>query len=588
MKQADQGKSKQYYFFKSLTYLKPYKGLCAVCISSCVIAAALSVLFPVFTEKTLTAFTNHDGQALLISASLLLLFQVAHSVTNMILWGNSADKLRAKITKDMRYDAVNSIMNLSTRNFDLYGSGKLLQVVSSDTASLSSLYTSIVDVTMCLLSKITVYIYIFAANYLLGLYCLLEFVVVCWVYHFRIRARIKGQIKLKKAADKNIGFVNESIRGVRDIKNYNIQSAMLAKTDESLTALEKADSKFGSRQYQLFRMTTITKNVMTFLFIPLALLLIHYDLATFPVAFTIFIFRSDTTSVIDWVMNTWEHIKDGGIYAERIFHVIEGYHAGFEAFPTQDNFEQLAEPLDVEIKNLTFGYDEHETIFKNFNLKIEHGSKIALVGESGSGKSTLLKLLNRTYDVGRGQIFIGGQDVCDFSKATLRNTITIVPQDPYIFNFSFAENLKIINPQADEQAMIDACQKAQIHDFIMAQPEQYATVLGEGGSRLSGGQKQRLAIARAFLKDSPILIFDETTSALDNENQSKIKAAIDGIGRNKIVIIVAHRLSTIVDADKIYFLQDGQILTSGTHAELLATCPAYKRLYEQESVGQED
>lgn len=540
-------------------------------------------MFPIYTEKTLTAFTSQDGKGLLISASLLLLFQIAHSVTHMVLWGTTADKLRARITKDIRYNAVSSIMNLKTRNFDLYGSGKLLQVVSSDTASLSSLYTSIVDVTMCLLSKAAVYVYIFAANYLLGLYCLLEFVVVCWVYHFRIRTRMKDQVKLKKAVDKNIGLVNETIRGVRDVKNYQIQSAMLQKTDDSLVELAKADTKFGSKQYQLFRMTVITKNIMTFLFIPLALLLIHFDLATFPVAFTIFVFRSDATSVIDWIMNVWEHIKDGGIYAERIFNVIQGYHEGFEQFPAKDNFAKLPAQLDIEIRHLTFGYDENQTVIKDFSLQVAPGSKIAIVGESGSGKSTLLKLLNRTYDVGRGQIFIGGQDICDFSKETLRNTVTIVPQDPYIFNFSLQDNLRIINPQASQQQIVEACQKAQIHDFIMAQPAQYETVLGEGGTRLSGGQKQRLAIARAFLKDSPILIFDEATSALDNENQSNIKAAIDGIDRNKIVIIVAHRLSTIVDADTIYFLQDGQILTSGTHAALLANCPAYRRLYEQES-----
>ncbi len=581
-------KSKQYYFFKSLTYLKPYKGWGFICILSCILASALSVMFPIYTEKTLTAFTNQDGKGLLISASLLLLFQIAHSVSHMLLWGTTADKLRARVTKDIRYNAVNSIMKLRTRNFDLYGSGKLLQVVSSDTASLSSIYTSIVDVFMSLMAKVAVFVYIFAANYILGFYCIFEFAVVCWVYHFRIRTRMKDQLKLKKENDKNLGFINETIRGVRDIKNFNIQTSMMGKTDESLKSLERADYKYGSKQYQLFRVTVITKNIMAFLFIPLALLLIHYNLATFPVAFTIFVFRNDATSVIDWIMNTWEHIKDGGIYAERIFNVIEGYKEGFEQFPEKDNFESLPKQLDIEIKDLTFSYNNSEAVLKNFNLNIMHGNKIAIVGESGGGKSTILKLLNKTYDIERGKIFIGGQDLCDFSKETLRNVITIVSQDPYIFNFSILENLKIINPTASKKQIEDACKKAQIHDFIMSQPDGYDTVLGEGGTRLSGGQKQRLAIARAFLKDSPILIFDETTSALDNENQNKIKDAIDNIGRNKIVIIVAHRLSTIVDADTIYFMKGGQILTSGTHQTLLTSCQEYKRLYEHESTSQEE
>lgn len=579
-------KSKQYYFFKSLTYLKPYKGWGLICVLSCVFTAIISVMFPVYTEKTLTAFTSQNGKALLINASLLLFFQIAHSVTHMLLWGTTADKLRARVTKDIRYNAVSSIMNLKTRNFDLYGSGKLLQVVSSDTASLSSIYANTVDVLMSMLAKVSIFIYIFIANYILGFYCVLEFIIVCWVYHFRIRTRMKDQMKLKKESDKNLGFINESIRGVRDIKNYNIQTSMMDKTNESLKTLEHADAKFGSKQYQLFRMTVITKNIMAFLFIPLALLLIHYDLTSFATAFTIFVFRNDATSVIDWIMNTWEHIKDGGIYAERIFHVIEGYQEGFETFPEKDNFEKLPEKLNIKIENVTFGYSPDDTVLKDFNLDISYGSKVAIVGESGGGKSTILKLLNKTYDLNQGNIFIGGQNIRDFSKETLRNTITIVPQDPYIFNFSILENLKIINPKASKKQIEEACKKAQIHDFILSQHDGYDTILGEGGTRLSGGQKQRLAIARAFLKDSPILIFDETTSALDNENQNKIKEAIDNIGRNKIVIIVAHRLSTIVDADIIHFMKNGKILTSGTHNELLLTCKEYKRLYEHENSKQ--
>lgn len=580
-------KSKQYYFFKSLTYLKPYKGLGFLCVLSCVLAAALSVAFPIFTEKTLTAFTNQDTKALLISASLLLLFQVAHSVTHMALWGNSADKLRAKVTKDIRYNTLSSIINLRTRNFDLYGSGRLLQVVTSDTATLSGIYTNIVDVFMSMMAKVAVFVYIFAANYILGFYCLLEFAAVSLAYHFRIRTRMKDRAKLKKEHDKNTGFVNEMIRGVRDIKNYNIQDSMMDKAEECLHNLEVVDHHFGRKQYQLFRMTELTKSFMSFLYIPLALLLIHYGLATFPIAFTIYVFRSDVTGFINWAMNSWEYIKDGGFYAERIFNVIGGYHEGFEDFPEEDNFKKLPKQLDVKIANLSFAYKDN-LVLKNFSLSIGHGSKIAIVGESGSGKSTILKLLNKTYEVERGKIFIGGFDICDFSKDTLRNTITIVPQDPYIFNFSILDNLKIINPAASKKQIEAACKKAQIHDFILSLPDGYDTILGEGGTRLSGGQKQRLAIARAFLKNSPILIFDETTSALDNENQGKIKDAIDSIGKNKIVIIVAHRLSTIVDADVIYFLKDGKIKTSGTHNQLLKNCKEYKRLYNHEITKQEE
>lgn len=582
----ERGKSKQYYFFKSLSYLKPYKFYMFISVLSCVLFASITVTFPIYTEKTLTAFTSGNWQALLLNAGLLLVCQIASSIVHMVFWGTTADRLRAKITRDIRYDTVESILNLKTQNFDLNGSGRLIQVISTDTASLSGIYTSIVDVFTNLLAKIAIYVYIFAANYILGFYCIFEFVVICLVYQFRIKSRMKDQEKYKNEVDKNIGFVNETIRGSRDIKNYNINKTMLKKTSESLQAVEVTDRKFGQKQYQLWRVTVIVRNILSFLFIPLSILLIHYNLTTFETAFTIFVFRTDATSVIDWIMSTWDYVKDGGFYAERIFDIICGYKEGFEEFPEKDKFEKLPKQLNIEIKNLSFAYNEKNYILKNLDLTIPHGSKIAIVGGSGSGKSTILKLLNKTYDVERGKIFIGNQDVCDFSKNTLRDLITIVSQEPYIFNFSILENLAIINPHASKKQIESACKKAQIHNFIKSLPEGYNTKLGEGGTRLSGGQKQRLAIARAFLKDSPILIFDETTSALDNENQSRIKDAINSIGRNKTVIIVAHRLSTIEDTDIIHFLKDGKILTSGTHLQLLEKCDEYKQLYEHENSGQ--
>ena len=160
--------------------------------------------------------------------------------------------------------------------------------------------------------------------------------------------------------------------------------------------------------------------------------------------------------------------------------------------------------------------------------------------------------------------------------------VTSVSQDPYIFNFSIEDNLKIVNPKASKKQIENACKKAQIHDYIISLPEGYKTMVGESGVKLSGGQKQRLAIARAFLKDSPIIIFDEATSSLDNENQQKIKTAIDNISENKTVIVVAHRLSTILDADKIYLIKDGSIVCEGSHQELLQSSAEYRKLYRQD------
>ena len=177
----DKGKSKQYYFFKSLKFIKPYKGWAFVSVLSCLITAVISIMCPIYTEKTLTAFTSANGHDLIVNGALLLLFQLLISVIHMLLWGTSADRLKARVTKDIRYNILDSILKLKTENFDLYGSGYLIQVVSSDTTALSGIYTNMVDVFLSLLSKIAVYIYIFSANYILGFYCIFEFLVICFV-----------------------------------------------------------------------------------------------------------------------------------------------------------------------------------------------------------------------------------------------------------------------------------------------------------------------------------------------------------------------------------------------------------------------
>lgn len=582
---------KQHYFWRSLTYLKPYKGMLALCIISCILTAVLSVFSPIFTEKMVTAFTNFDSHGLLKFAALVLAVELGISIVHLIFWGNSADRLRARVTKDIRYNTMQSILRLKTRNFDLYGTGKLLEVISSDTQSLSGTYTKLIDVLLSMFAKLVLYGYMLVSNWILGVYCIVEFIIICFVYHVRISRRVKDRKILNEISDKNIGVVNETIRGVRDIRNLNIDEAMLNKTNKCLTEQENADARYGRRQYQLFRLTTIVKDILAFAYIGVVLLLIHYNLVSFPTAFTIYIIRRDAIGFVNWFMNSWEYIKDGDIFAKRIFDVMDGYEEGFEEFPEKDEFTSLADPLNIEIKNLSFSYENAaddlrgkvKPVLNNLSIKFDKATTTAIVGESGSGKSTILKLLNRTYDVEPGQIFIGGEDICKFSKDTLRNTISVVSQDPYIFNFTIRENLLIINPSATQKQIEEACKKAQIYDFIMKLPDKFDTVLGEAGTRLSGGQRQRLSIARAFLKNSPVLIFDETTSALDNENQSKIKLAIENVGKDKIVIIVAHRLSTIKDADTIHFLRGGSILASGTHEELMETCEPYKNLYEIES-----
>ena len=239
----------------------------------------------------------------------------------------------------------------------------------------------------------------------------------------------------------------------------------------------------------------------------------------------------------------------------------------------------------IEFKNVTFGYPNEGTLLNDFNIKIEPNKKIAVVGASGQGKSTLFNLLTRIFDANEGVISLDGVNICDLSEDSLRKNISVIRQEPFIFNRSIIDNFRLVDQDIDLETVRKYTKMAYLDDYIMSLPEQYNTILGESGVNLSGGQKQRLSIARTLAKNSKVILFDEATSALDNKSQEFIKKSIDNLVLDHTVIIVAHRLSTIIDADIIYVVDKGQVSEKGTHKELLKKSKIYKNLYETESLN---
>lgn len=241
---------------------------------------------------------------------------------------------------------------------------------------------------------------------------------------------------------------------------------------------------------------------------------------------------------------------------------------------------------DIKFDNITFSYDSDKNkILNKFSLNIKPKTTVALVGASGSGKSTILNLLTKSHLPESGIITIDDVPISDLDEYTFKKAISIVSQSPYIFNMSIKENLLLVNPDANSDEIDKVCKQACLYDYINTLPDKYDTVIGEGGVNLSGGQKQRLAIARALLKNSPIILFDEATSALDNNTQSKIKSTLDNLKNEYTIIIVAHRLSTIQDCDTIHVIEGGTIASSGTHKELSESSETYRKLYASEEIN---
>ena len=236
----------------------------------------------------------------------------------------------------------------------------------------------------------------------------------------------------------------------------------------------------------------------------------------------------------------------------------------------------------IEIKNVSKTYNGKKKVLKNISFKIEGGEIFAFIGHNGAGKTTIFNLLCKMYDIDSGSITIDGVDIKKLDKDSIRGNITIISQNPYIFNMSIRDNLKLVKSDLTNKEMKEACKLACLDEFINSLPDKYDTVIGEGGVNLSGGQKQRLAIARALVQKTEIILFDEATSALDNETQEKIQTAINNMKNEYTILIIAHRLSTIINADRILFLDNGKIVSEGTHEYLLKNCDEYRKLYEAE------
>lgn len=252
----------------------------------------------------------------------------------------------------------------------------------------------------------------------------------------------------------------------------------------------------------------------------------------------------------------------------------------FEGVQLKEGNESIAiKKHTIEFKNVTFAYEE-EDVIKDVSFKLRQNTLTAIVGESGSGKSTLAKLLVHFWDIQKGEITLDGKNINKFSVTDLMNEISYVSQDNFLFNTSIMENIKIGNPKATEEEIKEAAKFAQCHDFIVEMEEGYNTIVGDSGDKLSGGQKQRITIARAILKNSPIIIMDEATAFTDPENEDKIQAALSKLIVGKTVLVIAHRLSTIVDADNIIVMDNGELIAQGTHKELLEKNHKYKTLWE--------
>ncbi len=486
-----------------------------------------------------------------------------------------------KFMKAVSVDLYQKIDLLPAIAFEDIGVGEYINRLCNDTERIMSLLNSLIKLVCKSLAVLVVLGLSFYISWILGLEIFIfsfSMGLISYVFFPRIK---KTQEEIKKKSDLYIKTATENITGIREIKALGIRHHIEHNIFDFLDGVYAEEKKIRNYEVIYYSLNNLLYFVLQFV--------IFFTAGKFfiegKIVYALFIMLDSYIWRIDEVV---ESISDFGVNynkvtvsLKRIDEIVNNRLYPDEKFGSQElkNVKGV-----IEFKNVKFKYtpDEDYTL-RGLSLKFQPNRKIAIVGKSGNGKSTLFNLLLRYFDVVEGSICIDGVNIQDLSEEALRHSISIIRQTPFLFNQSILDNFKIVKPNTSLEEVREVCKKAYIDDYIMSLPNQYDTVIGEGGVNLSGGQKQRIAIARTLLLNTKIILFDEATSALDNESQDYIKKTIDDLVKDHTIIIVAHRLSTIVDADEIYVIDKGKLADMGTHKELLESSKVYQSLYKIEN-----
>lgn len=520
-----------------------------------------------------------------MSILYLIIYVTFNSIEDVGLYNTGScmlELIESKVSRKLGYFTYKKAINLPAYAYEKTSSGEVINRIVSDADSLSFAFGRLVALISSLTASLIVLIYIFINSWVLGIEIIIFVGLLYLVINKYDPMLINVHKERKKSQDKFTSLVNESIRGIREIKTLGIKNNLMFNMKEIIKSIFDKSKEEVSIRRKYNALTFLLKIFLEgIVFITCAFLICKGNITIgFFVTMTYYIYRF--TNLIDNI-NSFSQIYQKLIVSlQRVNEILENRLYEDEIFGNEkiNKVKGL-----IEFKNVSFSYPDEDNIINDFNIKLEPNKKIAIVGKSGQGKSTLFNLITRVFDVKEGLITLDDINIKDLTEEELRKHISIIRQEPFIFNRTILENFKIIDKDIKLEDIRKYTKMAYLDDYIMSLPNKYDTVLGEGGVNLSGGQKQRLSIARTFAKNSEVILFDEATSALDNSSQDYIKKTIDNLIKDHTVVIVAHRLSTIMDADIIYLVDKGKVVDSGTHNELLKTNKTYKNLYETESLN---
>jgi ATP-binding cassette subfamily B protein len=580
-------------FLRSLAYFKPYIGKISIMVLCYIATAGLNLVWPYFSgtilyDKILNKdtkfleFLGNPGMEFVTALGLIVLTMFLTKVTIQavgILQGVFTAKIVPVVVKEMKTQVFKSMGRLSISFYNKRQTGSLMTRVLSDAERVTGFFIDgLPYLFINLLTIIATAVVMFRMNWRLAILALI-FVPILFTVSFRLMPRLWQFYGRRHRAERSMNArLNDNLTGARVVKAFGQQESEMERFDKNNDRVRTAELALVSFDNKFYALYVTFERIASVVVWGLgSYLLLKQPNMHLGILITFTGYVQQLNGPLDFMSYAFRWFTDSMNSSQRMFEIIDAVP---EIVEKPDAIRMESIKGQIELKNITFGYEPNKPVLKKLNLNIKAGTMLGIVGRSGAGKSTLVNLISRLYDPQEGEIYLDGTNIKDVAFKDLRKNVAMVSQETYIFMGTVAENIAYANSNATMEDIVNAAVLASAHDFICKMPDGYDTVIGSSGRNLSGGERQRISIARAILANPKILILDEATASVDTETEKAIQASINFLIKDRTTISIAHRLSTLRDADRLVVIDNGEITEEGTHSELVEKKGTYYKLKE--------